>query len=116
MALTDKYRPETCCIIANYYSLRGQHEKAVEYFRRALKLNRNYLSAWTLMGHEYVEMQNPHAAIGRVGTSAGQAASTCNFTTIADIIHCICDHLFVLHRKKILFLLQSMSSKRNAMH
>lgn len=36
----------------------------MQYFRRALKLNRNYLSAWTLMGHEYVEMKNPPAAIG----------------------------------------------------
>lgn len=34
------------------------------YFRRALKLSRHYLSAWTLMGHEYVEMKNPPAAIG----------------------------------------------------
>jgi hypothetical protein len=34
------------------------------YFRRALKLNHNYLSAWTLMGHEYVEMKNTPAAIG----------------------------------------------------
>ena len=156
-AVADKYRPETCCIIGNYYSLKGQHEKvrrrrgraallglssaassasgsssqqrralwqaaivtrlrqihaateqeapsrgrrdalmqrctckrivmgvgisqmpihawkatahraavqAVLYFRRALKLNRHYLSAWTLMGHEYVEMKNPPAAIG----------------------------------------------------
>lgn len=61
--LTDKYQPESCCIIANYYSLKGQHEKAVLYFRRALKLNRKYLSAWTLMGHEYVEMKNTPAAI-----------------------------------------------------
>lgn len=61
--LTDKYRPETCCIIGNYYSLKAQHEKAVLYFKRALKLNRKYLSAWTLMGHEYVEMKNTPAAI-----------------------------------------------------
>lgn len=61
--LTDKYRPESCCIIGNYYSLKGQHEKSVVYFRRALKLNKNYLSAWTLMGHEYVEMKNTPAAI-----------------------------------------------------
>ncbi|EMR09109.1 hypothetical protein PNEG_02453 [Pneumocystis murina B123] len=60
---TDKFRPETCCIIGNYYSLLSEHEKAVIYFRRALKLNRNWLSAWTLMGHEYVEMKNTHAAI-----------------------------------------------------
>uniref|UniRef100_A0A061QKZ3 Anaphase-promoting complex subunit 8 n=1 Tax=Tetraselmis sp. GSL018 TaxID=582737 RepID=A0A061QKZ3_9CHLO len=62
-SLTDKYRPETCCIIGNYYSLKSQHEKAVTYFRRALKLSRHYLSAWTLMGHEYVEMKNLSAAI-----------------------------------------------------
>ncbi|XP_021591762.1 anaphase-promoting complex subunit 8 isoform X2 [Manihot esculenta] len=61
--MTDKYRPESCCIIGNYYSLKGQHEKSVVYFRRALKLNKNYLSAWTLMGHEYVEMKNTPAAI-----------------------------------------------------
>ncbi|KAK3035789.1 hypothetical protein RJ639_034605 [Escallonia herrerae] len=61
--LTDKYRPESCCIIGNYYSLKGQHEKSVMYFRRALKLDKNYLSAWTLMGHEYVEMKNTSAAV-----------------------------------------------------
>ena len=49
-----KYRPETCCIIGNYYSLKAQHEKAVLYFRRALKLDHSYLSAWTRMGHECV--------------------------------------------------------------
>lgn len=61
--LTDKYRPESCCIIGNYYSLKGQHEKSVIYFKRALKLDKNYLSAWTLMGHEYVEMKNIPAAV-----------------------------------------------------
>jgi len=61
--LIDKYRTETCCVIGNYYSLRSQHEKAVVYFQRALKLNPGYLSALTLMGHEYMEMKNTKAAI-----------------------------------------------------
>lgn len=60
---TDKFRPETCCVIGNYYSLKSEHEKAVMYFRRALTLDRSFLSAWTLMGHEYIEMKNTHAAI-----------------------------------------------------
>jgi len=60
---TDKFRPETCCVVGNYYALKSEHEKAVMYFRRALTLDRNFLAAWTLMGHEYVEMKNTHAAI-----------------------------------------------------
>jgi anaphase-promoting complex subunit 8 len=59
----DRFRPETCVITGNYYSLLSQHEKAVSYFRRALTLDRSCLSAWTLMGHEYVELKNTHAAI-----------------------------------------------------
>ena len=59
----DKFRPEACVVIGNYYSLLSQHEKAVQYFRRALTLDRSCLSAWTLMGHEYVELKNTHAAI-----------------------------------------------------
>ncbi|OAA58955.1 anaphase-promoting complex subunit Apc8 [Niveomyces insectorum RCEF 264] len=59
----DKFRPETCVVIGNYYSLMSSHEKAVQYFRRALALDRSCLSAWTLMGHEYVELKNTHAAI-----------------------------------------------------
>ena len=47
----------------NYYSLRSQHEKAVLYFQRSVKLNPLYLSAWTLMGHEFMEMKNTNAAI-----------------------------------------------------
>jgi anaphase-promoting complex subunit 8 len=59
----DKYRPESCCIIGNYYSLQNDHHKAVTYFQRALKLNPAYLQAWTLMGHEFMELKNSSAAI-----------------------------------------------------
>ncbi|XP_055589508.1 cell division cycle protein 23 homolog [Uranotaenia lowii] len=59
----NKYSPETCCVVGNYYSIRGDHHKAVVYFQRALKLNPRYLSAWTLMGHEFMEMKNTNAAI-----------------------------------------------------
>lgn len=59
----DKFRPETCCIVANYHSMKSEHEKAIMYYKRALILNKNCLSAWTLMGHEFVELKNSHAAI-----------------------------------------------------
>ncbi|KAF1986578.1 TPR-like protein [Aulographum hederae CBS 113979] len=59
----DAFRPETCIVAGNFLSLTSQHEKSVIYFRRALTLDRSFASAWTLMGHEYVEMKNTHAAI-----------------------------------------------------
>ena len=59
----DKFRPETCCIVGNYYAMKSEHEKAVNYFRRALTLDRNCHSAWILMGHAYIELKNTHAAI-----------------------------------------------------
>ena len=55
--------PQVCCLIGNYFSIRGEHEKAIMYFRKALRLDRSYLSAWTLMGHEYIELKNSHAAV-----------------------------------------------------
>lgn len=68
----DKYRPETCCIIGNFYGIRGEHHKAVLSFQRALKLNPQYLAAWTLMGHEFVEMKNSNAAIQSYRKAVGE--------------------------------------------
>ena len=59
----DKFRSETCCIVGNYYSVKGQHEKSIIHFQRALKVNVKCLSAWTLMGHEYVELHKTSAAV-----------------------------------------------------
>lgn len=60
----DQNRPEVCCAIANQLSLRHEHEKAVKYLKKATELDRTYYQAWTLMGHEYLELNNnTHAAI-----------------------------------------------------
>jgi anaphase-promoting complex subunit 8 len=60
--------------------MRSEREKAVKYFRRATQLDRTYLSAWTLMGHEYVEMKNSHAAIEAYRRAAG---SSVHFSDVA---------------------------------
>ena len=36
---------------------------AIVYFRRAVRLNRHDHSAWILLGHEYVELNNCSMAI-----------------------------------------------------
>jgi len=59
----DKYRVETCCILGNYYSLHGEHQKAMRYFHRALKLNPLYLAACTLLDQEYMKIKNSNDAI-----------------------------------------------------
>ncbi|VDM30353.1 unnamed protein product [Hydatigera taeniaeformis] len=69
----DKYKPETCCVLGNFYGLRSQHDKAVLYFQRALRLQPRYALVWILLGgnstivfiagHEYVELQHLKLAI-----------------------------------------------------
>jgi anaphase-promoting complex subunit 8 len=59
----NKYSAETNCIIGNYHSLMSDHEKAIIYFRQALTLDRTFLAAWTLIGHEYLELKKVANAI-----------------------------------------------------
>ncbi|KAG5177193.1 hypothetical protein JKP88DRAFT_350801 [Tribonema minus] len=60
---TDQFRPETCCILGNYCSIKGEHHRAIMYFSRALRLNHKFHEAWTLLGHEYLELKKTGAAI-----------------------------------------------------
>lgn len=66
-------------ITGNHYSLRSEHEKAIKYFKRAVQLDRTYLSAWTLMGHEYIELKNSNAAIEAYRRAAGELAIAARF-------------------------------------
>lgn len=59
----EPFRYETCFCLANFYSLRAQHDKAATYFSRALKLDPTNVSAWILMGHEFMEMKKTEDAI-----------------------------------------------------
>lgn len=59
----EPFRYESCFCLANYYSLRGQHDRAATYFSRALKFDPTNVSAWILMGHEFMEMKKTEDAI-----------------------------------------------------
>lgn len=69
----NKYRAETMCCIANYYSMRKEHSKAIEYFKLSVRLNPSSSIVHTLIGHEYLEMRNMEKAIG----SYNSALKTC---------------------------------------
>lgn len=71
----DRNRVESCVTAGNFFSLRGSRERAISYFKRALKLDSLTVqqdngnsgavasSCWTLLGHEFVEARNTSAAI-----------------------------------------------------
>ena len=85
-------RPEVCCVIGetlmieyhdlisgdtgDHYSIHGEHEKAIKYYRRAVLLDQNCVGAWTLLGHSFVEMKNAHAAIESYRRAIGEFALT----------------------------------------
>ena len=74
----------------------GRCLQAVMYFRRALKLDPSYLSAWTLMGHEYVEMKNTPAAIGGPSRNlfcSGRCSANCRIWCRRHI----CSNFFSQH-------------------
>lgn len=33
---SNKYQPQTCCIVGNYYSLKGKHEKVGNLYTRSI--------------------------------------------------------------------------------
>lgn len=45
-------RPETWVVVGNLSSLKGQSDKAIDMFERAIKLGSGYSYAYTLAGHE----------------------------------------------------------------
>ena len=48
--------PETCCVIGNKFSLAKEHLLAVKYFKRAIFVDRRFTYAYTLAGHEFLEL------------------------------------------------------------
>lgn len=67
--------------------MRGERTKSILSFQRAVKMNPSYASAWTLMGHEYVELKNISAAIlcyqkaiGELNHYCGEVFQNMNFS------------------------------------
>ena len=58
--------------MGNHFSLKGDHEKAALFFKRATIVDPVNINAWLLLGHELVELRNPSAAF-----AAYQQAAQC---------------------------------------
>lgn len=58
-------------LLGNFYSIRNDHARAIQYFTRALRMNPDYPAAWILLGHEFVEGKNHAAAINAYREALG---------------------------------------------
>lgn len=59
----DKFRPESLTVSGNFFAINGRHEEAISHFAMALRFDSTFGFAWTLIGHEFVELENISAAI-----------------------------------------------------
>lgn len=53
----DQNAPETWCVAGNCYSLQKEHESAIKYLEKAIKLDPNFAYAYTLLGHELISAE-----------------------------------------------------------
>jgi tetratricopeptide (TPR) repeat protein len=67
----DPFRAESNCVAGNLYGIMGLHDRSLLHFRRAVAINPHHVPAWTLLGHEFLEVHNTSAAV-----SAYRAAIT----------------------------------------
>eukprot|EP00762_Andalucia_godoyi_P007092 ANDGO_01825.mRNA.1 Anaphase-promoting complex subunit 8 len=63
VSAVDRFHTISALVVGNYYSLRGRHELAAQYFKRAVQMDGRCVAAWTLLGHECVELKNTSAAV-----------------------------------------------------
>lgn len=59
----DRLRPETCCVMGNFYFANGDFGKALSYFSKAIQLDGCFQTAWILAGQCFVELRNYNTAI-----------------------------------------------------
>lgn len=53
----DQDAPQTWCVAGNCYSLQKEHETAIKYLERAIKVDPNFAYAYTLLGHELISAE-----------------------------------------------------------
>lgn len=59
----DKLSPATWCAAGNCFSHQKEHENAIKFFQRAVQVSPNFAYAYTLLGHEYVLVEELEKAL-----------------------------------------------------
>ncbi len=61
---TDKMSPQAWCSAGNCFSLQKEHENAIKFFQRASQVDPGFAYAYTLLGHEYITIEELDKALG----------------------------------------------------
>jgi len=59
----DKLSPVTWCAAGNCFSHQKEHENAIKFFQRAVQVSSDFAYAYTLLGHEYVSIEELEKAL-----------------------------------------------------
>jgi len=59
----DKLSPATWCAAGNCFSHQKEHENAIKFFQRAVQVSPRFAYAYTLLGHEYVLVEELEKAL-----------------------------------------------------
>merc|ERR1719318_575230 len=59
----DKLSPVTWCAAGNCFSHQKEHENAIKFFQRAVQVSPSFAHAYTLLGHEYVLVEELEKAL-----------------------------------------------------
>jgi tetratricopeptide (TPR) repeat protein len=59
----DKMSPQAWCAAGNCFSLQKEHENAIKFFQRAAQVNPSFAYAYTLLGHEYITIEELDKAL-----------------------------------------------------
>jgi len=59
----DKHSPATWCAAGNCFSHQKEHENAIKFFQRAVQVSPSFAYAYTLLGHEYVLVEELEKAL-----------------------------------------------------
>lgn len=59
----DTLSPQVWCVVGNCFSLQKEHETALRFFQRALRVDPSFTYAHTLSGHEFVSNEDFDKAV-----------------------------------------------------
>ena len=59
----EKMAPQSWCAAGNCFSLQKEHENAIKFFQRASQVDPEFAYSYTLLGHEYITIEELDKAL-----------------------------------------------------